>query len=70
MKAVLHICCGVCAAGAANVLLSEGHEVTGYYYNPTTRQYFYYNPDTGQYYYLNPGYVPPNNRYNYPNYGY
>ena len=34
MKVVLHICCGVCAAGAAHVLLSEGHQVTGYYYNP------------------------------------
>jgi epoxyqueuosine reductase len=34
MKVLLHICCGVCAAGAANVLLEEGHDVTGYYYNP------------------------------------
>jgi predicted adenine nucleotide alpha hydrolase (AANH) superfamily ATPase len=34
MKVVLHICCGVCAAGAAAVLLSEGHGVTGYFYNP------------------------------------
>ena len=34
MKAVLHICCGVCAAGAADMLLIEGHEVTGYFYNP------------------------------------
>lgn len=34
MKLVLHICCGVCAAGAASVLLEEGHQVTGYYYNP------------------------------------
>jgi predicted adenine nucleotide alpha hydrolase (AANH) superfamily ATPase len=34
MKVVLHICCGVCAAGAAGVLLSEGHEVSGYFYNP------------------------------------
>jgi epoxyqueuosine reductase len=34
MKIILHICCGVCASGAAHVLLSEGHEVTGYYYNP------------------------------------
>lgn len=34
MKVVLHICCGVCAAGAAHILLAEGHEVTGYYYNP------------------------------------
>jgi predicted adenine nucleotide alpha hydrolase (AANH) superfamily ATPase len=34
MKIVLHICCGVCAAGAASVLLTEGHTVTGYFYNP------------------------------------
>ncbi len=34
MNVVLHICCGVCAAGAADVLLSEGHRVTGYFYNP------------------------------------
>jgi predicted adenine nucleotide alpha hydrolase (AANH) superfamily ATPase len=34
MNVVLHICCGVCAAGAAGVLLSEGHRVTGYFYNP------------------------------------
>ena len=34
MKVVLHICCGVCAAGAADVLLKEGHRVTGYFYNP------------------------------------
>jgi predicted adenine nucleotide alpha hydrolase (AANH) superfamily ATPase len=34
MKVVLHICCGVCAAGAADMLLSEGHAVTGYFYNP------------------------------------
>lgn len=34
MKVILHICCGVCAAGAAAALLSEGHRVTGYFYNP------------------------------------
>ena len=34
MKVVLHICCGVCAAGAAGVLMAEGHKVTGYFYNP------------------------------------
>jgi predicted adenine nucleotide alpha hydrolase (AANH) superfamily ATPase len=34
MKIVLHICCGVCAAGAASVLLSETHQVIGYFYNP------------------------------------
>ena len=34
MKVVLHICCGVCAAGAAEKLMSEGHQLIGYYYNP------------------------------------
>lgn len=34
MNVILHICCGVCAAGAADVLLAEGHRVTGYFYNP------------------------------------
>jgi predicted adenine nucleotide alpha hydrolase (AANH) superfamily ATPase len=34
MRVLLHICCGVCAAGAAAELLSEGHRVTGYFYNP------------------------------------
>jgi hypothetical protein len=34
MNIILHTCCGVCAAGAADVLLREGHRVTGYFYNP------------------------------------
>ncbi|MBI3931534.1 MAG: epoxyqueuosine reductase QueH [Chloroflexi bacterium] len=34
MKTVLHICCGICAAGVAERLLSEGHEVSGFFYNP------------------------------------
>lgn len=34
MNVVLHICCGVCAAGAARVLLSENHDLIGYFYNP------------------------------------
>jgi predicted adenine nucleotide alpha hydrolase (AANH) superfamily ATPase len=34
MKVVLHICCGVCAAGAVERLTSEGHQVQGYFYNP------------------------------------
>jgi predicted adenine nucleotide alpha hydrolase (AANH) superfamily ATPase len=34
MKILLHICCGVCAAGVAERLKSEGHEVTGFFYNP------------------------------------
>jgi predicted adenine nucleotide alpha hydrolase (AANH) superfamily ATPase len=34
MKIVLHICCGVCAAGATEVLINEGHQVLGFFYNP------------------------------------
>ena len=34
MKIVLHICCGVCAAGVVDRLISEGHEVRGLFYNP------------------------------------
>jgi predicted adenine nucleotide alpha hydrolase (AANH) superfamily ATPase len=34
MNIVLHVCCGVCAAGVANVLLAENYRVTGYFYNP------------------------------------
>jgi predicted adenine nucleotide alpha hydrolase (AANH) superfamily ATPase len=34
MKIALHICCAVCAAGAAERLLQEGHSVVGYFYNP------------------------------------
>ena len=34
MKVVLHVCCGVCAAGVAERLIAEGHEVSGFFYNP------------------------------------
>jgi predicted adenine nucleotide alpha hydrolase (AANH) superfamily ATPase len=34
MKVVLHICCAVCAAGAAERLISEGYQVQGFFYNP------------------------------------
>ena len=34
MKVLLHICCGVCVAGSAEQLVSEGHQLTGYYFNP------------------------------------
>lgn len=33
MKIVLHICCGICAAGVVRTLQTEGHEVIGYYCN-------------------------------------
>lgn len=34
MKVVLHVCCGVCAAGAADTLIKEGHDIIGFFYNP------------------------------------
>jgi predicted adenine nucleotide alpha hydrolase (AANH) superfamily ATPase len=34
LKVALHICCAVCAAGAAERLLKECHVVLGYFYNP------------------------------------
>ncbi len=34
MKILLHICCGVCAAGVVEKLKSEGNEVAGFFYNP------------------------------------
>jgi len=34
MRIVLHICCGVCAAGVVERLTSEGHQLTGLFYNP------------------------------------
>jgi len=34
VKVVLHICCGVCAAGAAEALTAEGHQIIGFFYNP------------------------------------
>ena len=34
MKVLLHICCGVCVAGSAEKLITDGHTLTGYYFNP------------------------------------
>lgn len=34
MKVLLHICCGVCAAGVVERLTGEGREVLGLFYNP------------------------------------
>ena len=34
MKIVLHICCGVCAAGVVERLTQEEHQVLGLFYNP------------------------------------
>jgi len=34
MRIVLHICCGVCAAGVVEQLVAEGCQVLGFFYNP------------------------------------
>jgi predicted adenine nucleotide alpha hydrolase (AANH) superfamily ATPase len=34
MKIVVHICCGVCAAGVVKTLTEEGHNIVGFFYNP------------------------------------
>lgn len=34
MNVILHVCCGVCAAGAIIQLLDEGYQLSGYFYNP------------------------------------
>ena len=34
MKISLHICCAVCAAGASERLIQEGHHIEGYFFNP------------------------------------
>ena len=34
MRILLHICCSVCTTGPLEELTNEGHEVTGYFYNP------------------------------------
>ena len=33
-RILVHICCGVCAAGAVLKLQEEGFEITGFFYNP------------------------------------
>ncbi len=39
MKVLLHICCGPCAIYPLKALRSEGHEVTGYFFNPNIHPY-------------------------------
>lgn len=43
MKVILHICCGVCAAGASKQLIDEGHQVTGFFFNPNIHPEEEYN---------------------------
>jgi predicted adenine nucleotide alpha hydrolase (AANH) superfamily ATPase len=39
MKVLLHICCGPCTIYPLKVLRGEGHEVTGFFYNPNIHPY-------------------------------
>ncbi len=34
LKIVLHICCGVCAAGVVERLAHDGNRIVGFFYNP------------------------------------
>ena len=34
MKLLLHVCCGPCVSGLVVALRQEGHELTGFFYNP------------------------------------
>lgn len=34
MKVLLHICCAVCATASLERLRQQGHQVSGYFYNP------------------------------------
>lgn len=39
MKTLLHICCAPCSIIPISVLRDEGHEVTGFFYNPNIHPY-------------------------------
>ena len=39
MKALLHICCAPCTIYPLRVLRGEGHDVTGFFYNPNIHPY-------------------------------
>lgn len=39
MKLFLHVCCGPCAAYPVKCLREQGHEVTGYFFNPNIHPY-------------------------------
>lgn len=39
MKVLLHMCCGPCSIYPLKVLLREGHEVEGLFYNPNIHPY-------------------------------
>lgn len=39
MDILLHVCCGPCAVYPVNRIRSQGHKVTGYFYNPNIHPY-------------------------------
>ena len=39
MKILLHVCCGPCCVYPLEFLRREGHQVTGYFYNPNIHPY-------------------------------
>ena len=39
MRILLHVCCGPCAAYPVKALKQEGHELTGFFYNPNIHPY-------------------------------
>lgn len=43
LKVLLHTCCGVCEGSVAERLLSAGHDVTAYFYNPNIHPVEEYN---------------------------
>jgi predicted adenine nucleotide alpha hydrolase (AANH) superfamily ATPase len=43
MKILLHICCGVCLAGSSEQLLAEGHQLTGFFFNPNVKPFEEYS---------------------------
>lgn len=47
MKVLLHVCCGVCAGGVAERLVSERHEVLGFFFNPNIHPHTEYERRLG-----------------------
>jgi len=39
LRILLHICCGPCACYPVGALRSQGHEVTGFFYNPNIQPF-------------------------------
>jgi len=46
-KVLLHICCGICAAGAVKRLQDQNYEIIGFFYNPNIHPVQEYNRRLG-----------------------